>query len=204
MEMTMRSLDDVLEQVGEAGKRRDYDRGIVLAREARALCTDPRDEKWFWIRSLLAAYLLERSREISPDDVEEAIAIGLELLSGLPHDATDKRARAQMTLGGAYFIRPRGNRLANLYKAKHATEAALAWFSRETDAVYWACLNTRLGLVYSDIEEGNERDRILRAIQCLENASQVFTASEYPEESQENRDLLLELKKKAAVRSISL
>ncbi len=200
----MRSLDDVLDEFSEARKLRDDEKCIILAREAAKLCTDPQDEAWNATRHLLATYLLQSSREISPEDVEEAIAIALELLSSLPNDATEKRARAQMNLGYAYFIRPRGNRLANLYKAKEATEAALAHFSRETDAFFWAALNTRLGLVYSDIEEGNERIRILRSIKCFENALQVFTPSEYPAESQENRDLLLELKNKAAARGISV
>lgn len=92
------------------------------------------------------------------------------------------RSEIQFELGSAYVGRQTGTRTDNLEKAIVYFEAALAVWTRETNALGWAKAHNNLGIAYWARIQGELANNQEKAIAHFEAAASVFTRETAPHE----------------------
>jgi len=195
----MRTVGDVVRDLTEAKERNDHSRCIALCSEGIALTGDPSTPDWYVFRINLCRFLLDYDGETtnrrSPEDVEKAIHIYSEILSTLPKVIHGpRRGSAAMGLGWAYYLREAGSPSDNMEKAVTAFAMALRHYKREDDPSTWASLKAAIGMVYSKLQTNNAINYLSKSIRSYEEALQVFTEAEYPEDRKEIIGKLHELR----------
>ena len=123
-------------------------------------------------------------------DSEDRIRLGERLVAIEPTLATwpidaprsGVRAELQFELGSAYVSRQTKTRADNLERAITYLEAALAIWTRETNAQGWARAHNNLGIAYWARVQGERADSQEKAIAHFEAAASILTRATAPHE----------------------
>jgi hypothetical protein len=194
----MRHIDIILSELDDTNKQGCIEECIALCREGARSSPTPTAEGWYAFRINLGLRLLDDQRPPSPQDVQEALNVYRELVANIPKHEVRDRAVACMGLGWAYYLSTRGDTADNLRRSVEAFSEALNWYERESDPYHWAAIKAAIAFVYSEMEGGNFRATRLHAIKLNEEALQVFTAADYPDDFEDITEKIGDLKRQLA------
>jgi len=183
-------LDDIFDELQDAGRRGDVPRAIQLCRRGLELTSPDQLDDWFPLALALATALVN-TEEDPVDSREEAIAMGRAILETLDeNECPKKRADTHRVLAVAYRERLRGDPGANLEHAIAHTRAVLAFYTRDRSPSEWAVTRSYLGFLYSERVEGDRSENLVAAIACYRDAEAVYVDEDDPEMLQETRGIL--------------
>lgn len=175
----MTASPDIWEAITSAEEREDWDMCIQLCEEAIAAQKGGSARRL----KLKLAYALLEARSNQRENLEGAIAVYTELLSGL--DSGNREwGEISKNLGYAYQNRVAGKRSENLAAAVRHYENALSTMA-SADPLVYASVAAETGHALLECQTGDSRRNRERAIKHLEQALKVFTPQEYPEEFDE-------------------
>ena len=199
----MRPFEDFCQELNSAKQRNDFPAIIALCRDGAEAYIIQGTREWYGVRFNLGCALMDTRRGFGARVVEEASSLLSELAAHPPKDESARwRAACLLGLGRAYWCRRKGDALHNLRRSARALVESLRYYTRERKPCTWASVKALLGQVYCRTGRITGKGAFIRrSICCYEQALELFTHGEYPEEKTEVEGMLDMVKHARAAKS---
>ena len=195
--MEQEPIDELKAEVNRLKKSENWLKCINLCREAAGLMRPAELADWYWAKSNLALALTRADSSQRPQNLEEAIAIYMEILDRLPGKADRfKWAHTHRNLGFAYDQRSEGSKTENLEQMIEHLLQALTVFTREEYPDDWAITRGALAVAYSERNVGEPAENLRLAIQNIEDSMAILTKERFPEDWEEAEEELKSLRER--------
>ena len=184
----MRSTAAIMEELRVALRAGNREESIGLCRLGISQVPSPLAPEWYFFQLNFANSLLGIGQDkysLTFDDVDVAILAYQDILVLPPHD--EAVFAANMGLGWAYYLRHRGVRRRNLELAVYYYKEALEHSAAPTGQRQYhiGSLRAAIGLCYADLVDEGVGEALSQAVQYYEDALDIFTREQYPDDWQE-------------------